>query len=182
MAANHCPGRGDERSAVLVPVFRDRAGTLRVVVIVRAAGGPHGGQLGFPGGRYEPDDDNLLETAIRESFEEVGLRRHRIKHAEALPGARTQSTGFFIQPYLAFIERPRVWIPAAAEVADILEPSINSLSNPDAEQVVLETDPRTGEERRIDFFDVSGYRLWGASYRILKPLLPRLEKGWPIGL
>ncbi len=179
MTANLCSGSGEVRSAVLVPVFRDASGTLRVVVIVRAAGGHHGGQLGFPGGRHEPDDENLLETAIRESFEEVGLCRHHIKHIEVLAAARTQSTGFFIQPYLAFIERPRKWVPAAAEVADILEPSIDSLSNPEMEQVALETDPRTGEERCIEFYAVRGYRLWGASYRILKPVLPRLAKGWP---
>ena len=165
------------RSAVLVPVFRDPRGELRVVVMVRAPGGRHGGQLGFPGGKREADDPSLLETAIRESFEEVGLTREYIKHLETLPEARTQSTGFHIQPFLAFIERPASWIPSAAEVADILEPSVSWLLDPANEYVVFETDGHTGEERRIDYFEVSGHRLWGASYRILKPLLPRLVEG-----
>ena len=59
-------------AAVLLPVFRDAEGELRVVLVVRADdGGQHGGQLGLPGGQPEPDDADLLATALREAEEEV---------------------------------------------------------------------------------------------------------------
>ena len=66
-------------AAVLVPVFRDLTGELHLVMIRRTAGGLHGGQLAFPGGRPESEDGSMLETAIRETQEEIGLGRDRIQ-------------------------------------------------------------------------------------------------------
>ena len=69
-------------SAVLVPVFRDAAGELQLVMVRRTAFGVHGGQLAFPGGKPEPTDTDLQATALREAFEEVHL-----------PPAQVQVTG-----------------------------------------------------------------------------------------
>ena len=67
-------------AAVLVPVFRDSEGELRIVLVVRADdGGQHGGQLGLPGGKPEPGDTDLLATALREAEEEVGLTRGAVE-------------------------------------------------------------------------------------------------------
>ena len=60
-------------SAVLAPLYRDPQGSLRLVFIRRAPHGIHGGQIAFPGGRREPEDANLLATALREAEEELGL-------------------------------------------------------------------------------------------------------------
>ncbi|CAG0908062.1 unnamed protein product, partial [Cyprideis torosa] len=66
-------------AAVLLPFHYDAEGLLNISVIRRAPGGIHGGQLAFPGGKYEVDDKTLLETALRETEEEVGLPRHEIE-------------------------------------------------------------------------------------------------------
>ena len=58
---------------MLAPVFRDREGELRIVLIVRTDRGHHGGQLAFPGGRVDADDESLVATALREAEEEIGL-------------------------------------------------------------------------------------------------------------
>ncbi|MDH4177689.1 MAG: NUDIX domain-containing protein, partial [Thermoleophilia bacterium] len=61
-------------AAVLVPVFRDEEGELRLLLVARVDdGGLHGGQLGLPGGRPEPGDADLRATALREAEEEIGL-------------------------------------------------------------------------------------------------------------
>jgi len=65
-------------SAVLVPVYRDRAGQLHVVLVVRGEHGRHGGQIALPGGIHDPRDPDLLATALREAEEEIGLERSAV--------------------------------------------------------------------------------------------------------
>jgi 8-oxo-dGTP pyrophosphatase MutT (NUDIX family) len=60
-------------AAVLVPVYRDEDGRLRLVLIVRTDRGLHGGQLALPGGKADADDETLMATALREAEEEIGL-------------------------------------------------------------------------------------------------------------
>jgi 8-oxo-dGTP pyrophosphatase MutT (NUDIX family) len=85
-------------SAVLVPVFRDDRGELRVVLVVRGQAGLHGGQLSLPGGKQEPSDASLLETALRESEEEIALTRNQIEIVAELEPMNTRTTGFVSIP------------------------------------------------------------------------------------
>jgi 8-oxo-dGTP pyrophosphatase MutT (NUDIX family) len=169
-------------AAVLVPVFRDPAGELRLVMIRRTAGGVHGGQLAFPGGRPEPaDDGSMLETALRETEEEIGLERDRIRILEALPRVDTISSRYRIYPFLSKIDHPGQWKTEPAEVDQVLELGIDLLMQPDAIQHGSKHAPNWSEPRRIDFFQVGEDQLWGASFRILRPLLTRLAAGeWTI--
>ena len=168
-------------SAVLVPVFKDSAGVLRVVVIVRAPGGRHGSQLGFPGGKAEAQDAGLADTALRESCEEIGLERDGIFRVESLPVAATRSTGFRISPFLAYIERPLQWRLEVAEVVEVLEPSLEYLLDRANHASSVDVFPGASEPRRVEFIRLGEHWLWGASYRILMPLLPRLmQTGWPL--
>ena len=60
-------------AAVLVPFFRRDGEDLCFVLVRRGERGIHGGQLGFPGGKPDPEDDSMLDTALRETEEEIGL-------------------------------------------------------------------------------------------------------------
>src|SRR5579862_8995319 len=116
-------------AAVLVPVFRDARGDLRVVLVVRAAGGAHGGQIGLPGGKREPGDPSLLETALREAEEEVGLARDRVEIVAELDELDSRATGFRVKPYLGRIVPPGRWRLAGAEITELLTPTIDSLAD-----------------------------------------------------
>jgi 8-oxo-dGTP pyrophosphatase MutT (NUDIX family) len=164
-------------AGVLVPVYRDPGGDLRVVVILRSPGGLHGGQLAFPGGTREPDDASLLDTALREAEEEIGLERARVRVLAELPVIETRSTGFRIAPFLGAIAPPPAWRPSEREIDAVLDLSVRELSDPAVHGESLERFPGWPEPRLIGFFRVGEHRLWGASYRILHPLLPRLIAG-----
>jgi 8-oxo-dGTP pyrophosphatase MutT (NUDIX family) len=60
-------------AAVLIPVYRSQDGELHIVMILRNPGGVHGGQIAFPGGKHDPEDETMLDTALREVREELGL-------------------------------------------------------------------------------------------------------------
>ena len=164
-------------AAVLVPVYRDSDGALRLVLIVRAPGGPHGSQIAFPGGVREPADESLLDTALREAYEEIGLPRENIEVVTSLNIIDTMSTGFTIAPYLALIERPARWILQPSEVADVLEVRVEDLLSPGIHSSRLAHFDHWPEPREISFYRLGPHELWGATYRIVQPLLPRIVGG-----
>jgi 8-oxo-dGTP pyrophosphatase MutT (NUDIX family) len=164
-------------SAVLVPLFRDPAGAVRLVVVRRSEGGLHGGQLGFPGGKRERGDASPLATALREAQEEIGLAPAAVEVLATLPVLETFSTGLRIAPFLARIAPPAAWSPDPREIAEVLEVPLEDLARPESRGEATERFAGWREPRRIEFYRVGPHRLWGASYRILQPVLPRLLAG-----
>jgi 8-oxo-dGTP pyrophosphatase MutT (NUDIX family) len=162
---------------VLVPLFRDAGGLLRMVLVRRAQGGIHGGQLAFPGGNREAADRTLIETAVREAEEEIGLARDLVEVLAELPVVETRTSGYRIAPFLARITRPVSWTPEPSEVAEVIEADVAALARPAARGESLETFPTWPGPQRIQFLRVGPHRLWGATYRITDPLLPRLMAG-----
>jgi 8-oxo-dGTP pyrophosphatase MutT (NUDIX family) len=168
-------------AAVLVPLFRDAAGELMLVVIRRTEGGIHGGQLAFPGGQRDDADATLFDTALRESREEIGLEPDAVTPLAELPPVTTRVSGFLVHPFLARIERPAAWRPDAREIAEVLELPLHGLARPGAHDTSLERFEGWPQPVRIDFYRVGRHRLWGLSYHILHPLLPRLLAGeWDV--
>lgn len=166
--------RPPRESAVLVPVYRDEEGAVRLVLVRRALGGIHGGQLAFPGGMREPSDASARATALREAHEEIGLEPGRVTVIADLPLVETRTSNLLIAPFLARIERPAYWRPAFREVAEVLEPRLSALSGPEARGESVEHFVTWPGPLRVPFIRVGDHRLWGATFRIVEPLLPRL--------
>ena len=169
-------------AAVLAPVYRDVDGRVRLVFILRSAHGVHGGQIAFPGGRREPEDADLVATALREAEEEIGLRPAEVTILEPLPVVATATTGFSIAPFLGRLAGPPpTWRPHEAEVAEVLEVPIDELADPAHHGEELRAFGGWPEPRPMPFYRIGEHKLWGATYRIVSPLLPRLLAGeWPI--
>jgi len=168
-------------AAVLVPVFRGKDGELWVVLVRRTEIGIHGGQIAFPGGKREEEDGSLLETALREAREEIGLDPARVKVLDELPVVETSVSEFRIQPFLAVIVPPPIWRLAEEEIADVFEARIRDLLAPECHGQEHWQLSGWKHPRSVRFYNVSGHKLWGASYRILHPLLPRLLAGdWEV--
>jgi 8-oxo-dGTP pyrophosphatase MutT (NUDIX family) len=168
-------------AAVLVPVYRDAVGELRMVLLRRTAGGPHGGQIAFPGGKLDASDGSLREAALREACEEIGLPPASATVLADLDVIETRVTGFRIHPFLARVARPDHWRIAEREVAEVIEPRVSELVDPANRGVTMERFPQWPEPVRIEFIRIGPHRLWGATYRILGPLLPRLvDRTWEV--
>jgi 8-oxo-dGTP pyrophosphatase MutT (NUDIX family) len=168
-------------SGVLVPVYRTGDGVLMLVLVRRVEGGIHGGQIALPGGKRTASDVSMEETALRECEEEIGLAPDDVDILEALPVMETRTTGFRIFPFLGRITRPAQWRMDSQEIAEILEVPVEELARPDARGEEMRSFAHLPEPQLINFLRVRNHKLWGATYRILEPLVPRLlQREWPV--
>jgi 8-oxo-dGTP pyrophosphatase MutT (NUDIX family) len=167
----------DRVAAVLAPVFRDDDGRLRLVLIVRTERGHHGGQLAFPGGRADPEDESLVATALREAHEEVGLDPADVKIVAELSPVRSGPTNFDVYAFLGRIPPDVALMPNPHEVADILTPTVDELWDPAVRREHLFTSGRWPEGLLVDGIPVGDRVLWGMTLRLLDDLVPRLLAG-----
>ena len=164
-------------SAVLAPLYRDPQGALRLVFIRRGPHGIHGGQIAFPGGRREPEDADLLATALREAHEEVGLDPASVEILTALPVIETMATGFRVAPFLGRLNGPPpTWRRQETEIEEILEVRLQDLIRPEAHAVEQWQLPGWPGPRPIPFYRIGPYKLWGATYRIVESIREYLAR------
>ena len=162
---------GRTHSAVLVPLFQDAAGDLHAVFTRRRADlRSHAGEISFPGGRRD-EGETLLETALREAEEEVGLPRGHVDVLGALAPVGTFVTNYAIYPFVGLIEPGFAWTAQETEVAEVLEFSLDALVQGHSVKRLV----RRGMAFRTDVYEVDGHMVWGATARILGDLLLRTK-------
>ncbi|MGZ8435507.1 MAG: NUDIX hydrolase [Candidatus Binatia bacterium] len=164
-------------AAVLIPIYRSQQGELHIVMILRNPGGVHGGQVAFPGGKHDPADDTMLDTALREAREELGLVVPREDILAELPMEQTRTTGYRVFPYVARITLPDRWQIAEREIAGIIDVQLNDLAGPGAHDKMIDRFPTWRKAEQVSYYRIGEHRLWGLSYRILHPVIPRLVGG-----
>jgi 8-oxo-dGTP pyrophosphatase MutT (NUDIX family) len=162
---------------VLVPVFRDDEGRLRLVLIVRTDRGLHGGQLAVPGGNVDETDATLLATALREAEEEIGLSPAEVDVIAELASVRSGPTQFEVHAFLGRIPPDVEWRPNADEVVEVLTPAVDELWDPEIRRELLFTSARWPEGLLVDGIPVGDRVLWGMTLRLLDDVVPRLLAG-----
>jgi len=168
-------------SAVLVPVYRDDHGDLRVVLVVRGTEGIHGGQLALPGGKPEPTDRGLRDTALRETEEEIGLSAGDIEVIAELDPVDTRTTGWRVHPFLARVPATARWRPMPGEITAVVTPLARALADPTRRRTEMLSFPTWPQPRPAECVDVDGHLLWGLTLRLLDTVLPRLLAGeWTV--
>ncbi len=134
----------------------------------------HAGQISFPGGRAEAGE-TLAEAALRETEEEVGIRPYTVTVLGELTPIWIPPSDFEVHPFVGWVhsgERPSFQL-AENEVAELLEPSLSHLLNPDnRREGIIE---RQGYRMTVPYFDVGGHMVWGATAIILSEFLERLR-------
>ena len=155
-------------AAVLVPLFVVE-NVLHVVLTQRTDNvRTHQGQVSFPGGKWEPADTTLLDTALREAHEEVGLEPGDVEVLGVLDDLPTAVSGFIIRPFVASIPHPYEFVHHAMEVAFVFTPPLSTFADTSKRRV--ETRERDGISYEIYYYDVDGSIVWGATARMLVAL------------
>ncbi|OGO31981.1 MAG: hypothetical protein A2Z29_06060 [Chloroflexi bacterium RBG_16_56_11] len=156
-------------AAVLIPLYQ-KEGQYYVVFIKRTKMvKTHKGQISFPGGAREIQDRTLLDTAIRESFEEVGLQPGDIEILGELDDEITTTSNYIVTPFVAAVPWPYRFVRNLREVRQIIEIPISGLLDKDC----LKADTEFLEGRPVDSFayHYQDKIIWGATARILNKFL-----------
>lgn len=160
---------GKVDAAVLIPLYWDDRGPVAVFTERHADLRKHAGEISFPGGRRDPGEE-LLDTALREAEEEIGLPQADVRVLGALPPIGTFVSGFRIYPFVGVIPAGVAWVLAEREVAQVLEFPLADLRAGHRFERLL----RKGVPVRTDTYTVGDQLVWGATARISRLLLDAL--------
>jgi len=164
--------RGTIPSAVLVALYERDGQPWTVLTERRSDLTRHAGEISFPGGRRDEGDASLVDTALREASEEIGLDPTGVEILGALQPTPTIATGYAIYPFVGLITDGNVWNPSQGEVAQMLEMPLAGLAAGYGRRKV----PRRGIEVWTDTYVLDGHLVWGATARILSDLLDRIAR------
>ena len=158
-------------AAVLIPLL-SREGEWCVLVTQRThTVGHHKGQISFPGGACEPTDASLEETALRETYEEIGVPPHEVEILGALDDFPTISS-FVVTPFVGLIPQRFPYRLNRAEVEGVIEVPLSFFREPD--NLRVEQLGYQGELHDVLFWDYGPHVIWGATARIMKGLVDLL--------
>lgn len=151
------------QSAVMMLLFPKENQWHTVFMLRPSNQGVHSGQLSFPGGKLEEQDANLLDTAIRETFEEVGVQIAADHVVGRLSELYIPPSHFIVQPYVAVLEEEPEFIPQSDEVVQLITYPIELFLR---ENLVKSKDifiPKYQTTINAPYFDIDGHVLWGAT-------------------
>ena len=154
---------------MLLPIF-DWQGQYHVLFIKRTETvREHKGQISFPGGTCEDADDTLLETALRECYEEIGLSREDVEVLGGLDDEVTTTSNYIVTPFLGMIPWPYRMVRNKEEVDEIIEVPIPTLLEKGCLQ--SDTEVLNGKVVASYAYHYQGRVIWGATARILNRFL-----------
>ncbi len=162
-----------EKSAVLIPLFPAQ-GQIKTVFLQRVNDGSiHGGQISFPGGHYEKTDSSLAYTALRETYEELGINPKDVKILGQLSKLYIPVSNFEVYPFVGWLEQKPEFKPNPDEVESLHILPIDFILT-DKFIVNKELNVR-GISLKTIGYDTDGIFIWGATAKILAELSGYLE-------
>jgi 8-oxo-dGTP pyrophosphatase MutT (NUDIX family) len=160
-------------SAVLIPLYKDR-GIYHIVFIKRTETvKEHKGQISFPGGAREKEDKSLLDTALRESWEEIGLDTKDVEIIGEMDDEITTTSNFIVTPYIGVLSWPYHFVKNTDEVDDILCIPIPALTEKNCRRPGTEV--LDGEKLESCAYHYREKVIWGATARILSKFLDIMQ-------
>ncbi len=163
-------------AAVMAVFYPNLSQKVNFVLILRKTyKGVHSNQVGFPGGRVEEEDENLMHTALRETEEEVGIPREEVQVLRELTQIYIPPSNFWVQPYLGIMNRTPVLVPQEEEVEAVLEIELDEFLS---DSCLIRQTLSTSYARNVEVpaFLLSGHVVWGATAMMLSEMKEILKQ------
>jgi len=149
-------------AAVMLLLFQE-SNQWKIPLILRATyNGVHSNQISFPGGRVEPQDKSLQNTALRETEEEIGIEPHGIKLLGGLSTLYIPPSNFMVYPFVGYIEKKIEFKKQVKEVKEIIRHPIADLLDESKKMTINDNYPA---------YKVGELNLWGATAMIMAEFL-----------
>ena len=156
-------------AAVLMLLYPKEGKTHLVLILRNAYNGVHSSQIAFPGGKYEISDADYKETALRETYEEVGVSAEKIEVIKQFTPVYIPPSNFSVHPFLGISSQELSFYPDVREVADIIELPLSVFLN---DEIIIESTLSTSYAANISVpaFNIQNHVVWGATAMILNEL------------
>jgi 8-oxo-dGTP pyrophosphatase MutT (NUDIX family) len=163
------PNAQTRRSAVLMLLYSENNKIYFPLILRSNYDGFHSGEIGFPGGSYETGDGDLIQTALRETREELGIKSDGVKILGVLTEIFIGPSNFFVLPVIGYLSGKPEFLPDDREVGHVFEISLDYISDPDI--LGLSRIEIPGDQVLTPHYQVEGYKIWGATAKIIRELL-----------
>ncbi|QCE42153.1 NUDIX hydrolase [Psychroserpens sp. NJDZ02] len=163
------------QSAVLALFYPDLDAQTKLILILRKTyKGVHSGQVGFPGGKVELEDKDLMYTALRETHEEVGVHPKLVTVYKKMTQVYIPPSNFNVQPYIGAATQTPIFTKQDDEVEDLLEVYLSDLLD-DNNVTSKKVKTSYGADVEVPAFNLGTHLVWGATAMMLSEVKDLLK-------
>lgn len=176
MELNREAMKTSKKAGVLVLFYPNNQQQTHLILILRKAyKGVHSAQVGFPGGRLEKKDASIEYTAIRETYEEIGVPMQDVKILKPMTKMYIPPSNFTVYPFLGITTKTPNFIIQEEEVEDIIEVPLSHFYY---EQNIITTSVSSSYKVNVEVpaFQLKGHIVWGATAMMLSELKDLLKQ------
>ena len=164
------------KSAVLALIYPKQDEAHIALMLRNTYNGTHSGQVSFPGGKHEPSDKSLIDTALREAHEELNIRPDEVEVLGELSKIYIPPSRFLVSPFLGFPKHRPNFNRDPHEVAELIEAPLRLiLGEADIKEKPLYLEMAKAEIT-VRYFDILGHTVWGATAMMLKEISEIINK------
>ncbi len=164
-----------KKAAVIAALYEDDNKVRLILILRNTYNGVHSNQIGFPGGRVEVYDKTLFDTAIRETYEEIGVMVQKNELIRELHEIYIPPSNFNVYPFLVILNHPPSFVKDDKEVKEVITIDLESLLNCKITQTQIPIPAKLNElstqnDVEVPAFKLAGYNVWGATAMMLSEI------------
>ena len=168
--------REGKLAAVLCLFYPDEAAQTRFMLILRKTySGVHSAQVGFPGGKPEPEDNDLIATALRESWEEVGVKPEEVEVLREMTEIYIPPSRFFVRPFMGLAQWRPEFRKQDEEVEAMIEVPLYELMD-HTSRVVQQLTTSYAQTIDVPAFRLQDHIVWGATAMMLNEVREMISR------